>query len=71
MQRIGKSIRDWYVGPFVPGESVNGWLIPGRHRPHWTARTARRLLAFWNLHWKWLITTALAVGALAVSLWRS
>ncbi len=57
-------IRNWYEGTFVPydnDQSSNLFFIGGDQEFHWTARAARLMAAFWLSHWKWIITTVVAV----------
>lgn len=63
-------IRQWYHGTTTmhEGRQFKGGVV----MPHWTthysrsALVARRLVAFWQAYWQFLITTVLAVAALVV-----
>ena len=54
-----------YHGSWVPYESE--YLMGGGHRPHWSARVAQIVVNFWLEHWKYIITTTIAVAALIVA----
>ena len=49
----------------MPYESE--YLMGGGHRPHWSARVAQIVVNFWLEHWKYIITTTIAVAALIVA----
>lgn len=63
--RLKERIREWYHGPFETFDSAH--IIGGFHNPHWTARIVRTLVEFWLEHWKWIITTVLAIIALVIA----
>lgn len=51
------TIKKWYEGEFVEYENDPNSLvvmIGGDYKRHWTAEIARRLVAFYLAHWKWL-----------------
>ena len=62
--KLKNAIRNWYVGPFVPGETIGNFIFIGHHRPTASARAVRVLVVFWQNHWKFVIGTAVAVAAL-------
>jgi hypothetical protein len=61
--RFRKAVRAWYKGKFVPYENKPGsavTFLAWDYERHWTARTARVLIAFWLKYWQWIITVAVA-----------
>jgi hypothetical protein len=67
-----KHIAEWYRGPYVPPppndpNSPVALFLMGRHEPHWTARYAQVLVAFWLAHWQWVIGTSIAVAGLLIA----
>lgn len=68
---ILKVVEDWYRGPYIePQNNPRSGLVflMGHHRPHWTAKAAQAVAAFWFAHWQWVIGTSIAVVGLAVAL---
>ena len=62
--KLMAAIQRWYEGEDTPHENdPNSWVIfvGGSQKLHWTAKIARRLITFATIHWKFLITTTLAV----------
>lgn len=67
---LPKAIKDWYIGPYVPGPYHPNIFFAGGHQPHWTARVAQRLAQFWLAHWRFLVSTAVAIAAIIVAATR-
>ena len=67
-KRITKAIREWYQGPYVPppetrpGSSLV-FIGPGHHEQPIFAKGLKIAITFWLNHWKWIITTIIAVVA--------
>jgi hypothetical protein len=61
-------VRAWYGGKWesyeAPQDSAVVFINAGNYKLHWTAEATRVLVRFWAAHWKWIVTTALAVAAL-------
>jgi hypothetical protein len=58
----------WYEGRYVPWENDRHSpivLVGGSYHRHWTARFAHVVVEFWLEHWKYVITTSIAI----IGLW--
>lgn len=71
MNNFKTRVRNWWDGRFIPYENDPNdsvVIIGGNQEWHWTARVARRIVAFLGKEWKWVIGTILAVIALVIAL---
>lgn len=71
MDNVRKRVAAWYEGKFrtydnEPGSRV--FILGYWYERHWTSKVAHVLAEFWLEHWKYIITTALAVCGLIIAL---
>jgi hypothetical protein len=71
-KNLREAVVNWYRGPHVPPPYThpNSGLVfvIGGYSPHWTAKAAQAVVAFWLAHWQWVIGTSIALVGLAVAL---
>lgn len=66
---ISQRIEKWYEGEFIPPDNKPGDLVVrvmGHYERPPLARLIARAIAFYLTHWKWLITTVIALAAVAI-----
>lgn len=65
-------IAAWYQGRLVSDDPIVGKhfiVLPGdRYERHWTSSAAHILVDFYLAHWQWVVTTILAVIAVAIAI---
>jgi hypothetical protein len=69
VRRIAEMIREWYREPYVPPPetrpgSMVVFLGPGHHEQPLFAKGLKIAGTFWLNHWKWIITTSIAVAGI-------
>ena len=42
-------------------------MLGGWYERHWTAEAARIIAEFWLAHWKFIVTTGIALGGLLMA----
>ena len=64
MKKVIEKIKDWHRGPYIEPPRDPDIVMMGYHHQPKLARAFDRLVEFWLAHWKFLITTFIAVVAL-------
>ena len=68
--KIRDGIVRWYEGVFEPyanDPNSSAIIMGGDYRRHWTAHVARALVRFWLAHWKWIVTTVIAIAGVLLA----
>jgi hypothetical protein len=68
VNEISGHLREWYRGKFIPPppndpQSMVVFISPGHYEQPPLAKFLGTVGRFWSNHWKWIITTFIAVAA--------
>ena len=70
MKRIIQSIREWWLGTYVPRNNdptSNLFFVQDRYERHWTARFLSASLVWLRQEYKWFIGAGIALASLIIA----